>query len=334
MIQLTPNLASRPARWRVVLAFSLVYLSWGTTFLAIRKGVETFPPALFSGTRVALAGILLLGYMAWRGQPLRLGRKEFLWTWLISVLMFVGGNGLLSFGEQRIESGLASVLAATSPLWVALLEMLWPWGDRLRPLGWLGLLAGLGGVMLLLAPGLRGPTALWREIGPLFILGSALSWAIGSFLVRHRRLRVDHLASASYQMILGGGSLCVLGLFLGEGAQVEAAHTSPAAVYAFIHLLVFGSLVGFVAYNWLLNHVSSTLAGTYAYVNPLVAILVGWLVGGERITGWIVAGMGVILLGVALVRSGVVPPLGQGKPGTERHQRSRARRRAPVTNRD
>jgi drug/metabolite transporter (DMT)-like permease len=308
MIDSRPNLASRPARWRVVLAFTLVYLSWGTTFLAIRKGVEAFPPALFSGCRVALAGVLLLAYLAWRRQPITLGRKEFFWTWLIGALMFVGGNGLLSFGEQRLESGLASVLAATSPLWVALLETLWPWGDRLRPLGWLGLLAGLGGVVLLLAPGMQSAGSFWQDIGPLFILGSALSWAVGSFLVRHRRLRIEHLVSACYQMILGGSSLCLLGVLLGEGAQLTASRVTPAAVYAFVHLLIFGSLVGFVAYNWLLGHVSSTLAGTYAYVNPLVAILVGWLLGGESITGSIVAGMAVILAGVALVRSGIVSP--------------------------
>jgi drug/metabolite transporter (DMT)-like permease len=334
MTQLTPSLASRPARWSVVLAFTLVYLSWGTTFLAIRKGVESFPPALFSGCRVALAGVLLLGYLAWRRQPIGLGRREFLWTWLIAVLMFVGGNGLLSFGEQRIESGLASVLAATSPLWVAVLEMLWPWGDRLRPLGWLGLLAGLGGVILLLAPGVHDAASFWRDTGPLFILGSAFSWAIGSFLVRHRRLRIDHLISASYQMILGGGSLCVLGLVLGESAQLGAAHVTPAALYAFVHLLVFGSLVGFVAYNWLLCHVSSTLAGTYAYVNPLVAILVGWLIGGEIITGWIVVGMAVILVGVALVRAGIVPTATRVQVLTEAARRPGPRRRAAVSNRD
>jgi drug/metabolite transporter (DMT)-like permease len=281
---------------------------------------------------VTLAGVLLLAYLAWRRRPIRLSRKQFLWTWLIAVLMFVGGNGLLSFGEQRIESGVASVLGATSPLWVAVLEMLWPWGDRLRTLGWLGLLAGLGGVLLLLAPGVQDTAAVWRDTGPLFVLGSALSWAIGSFLVRHRHLRTEHLVSASYQMILGGGSLCVLGLALGEGSQLEASHVTPAAAYAFFHLLVFGSLVGFVAYNWLLCHVSSTLAGTYAYVNPVVAILVGWLVGGEKITVWIMAGMAVILLGVALVRSGIATASTQPKTRNERYRRAKGK--AAVSKRD
>ena len=300
-----------PARWSIVLAFVLVYLSWGTTYLAIKKGVEVFPPALFGGSRIALAGVILVIYLAVRRQPLRLPLADFLWTALVGVLLFVGGNGLITVGEKFVASGVASVLVATTPLWMALLEMLWPWGERLSARGWLGLFVGLAGVLLLLAPRLQRPASLLEDAGPLLVLGSSFAWSIGSFILRYRRLRGSHLSVAAYQMLVGGVSLLLIGLFLGEEQDLDPQRFTPQGIYAFFHLLVFGSLIGFVAYNWLLGHVSAALAGTYAYVNPLVAILVGRLLDGEPITGWILGGMVVILGGVALVRSGGVRPTAQ-----------------------
>jgi drug/metabolite transporter (DMT)-like permease len=184
--------------------------------------------------------------------------------------------------------------------------MLWPWGDRLRMIGWLGLFVGLGGVLFLLAPKLEEPAMLWQDAGPLLVLGSSLSWSLGSFVLRHRRIRGSHLAVTAYQMLVGGGCTVVLGLLLGEASEIKLESLTLPAVYSYFHLLVFGSLVGFVAYTWLLGHVSAALAGTHAYVNPMVAILVGWLLNGEPITASIVVGMFVILSGVALVRSGGV----------------------------
>jgi len=298
--------ARPPARWSVVLAFALVYLSWGTTYLAIKKGVESFPPALFGGSRVALAGLILLLFMRLRGRSLRLPRSDFLCVAVMGVLFFVGGNGLITYAEKSVTSGMASVLAATSPLWMAVLEILWPWGEKLRLRGWAGLVVGLGGVLILLAERLHAPSDFWRDTGALLVIGSALSWAVGSFLVRHRRLRADHLTVAAYQMFIGGGCLFLIGLLIGEAGQLQREQFTPTAVYSFFHLLVFGSLIGFVAYNWLLGHVSVALVGTYAYVNPVVAILAGWLINNEAITLWIVSGMAVILAGVALVRGGTV----------------------------
>jgi drug/metabolite transporter (DMT)-like permease len=295
-----------PARWSVVLAFILVYLSWGTTYLAIKKGVEVFPPALFGGTRIALAGSILFAYLAIRRQPLRMPLPDFLWTALVGVLLFVGGNGLITVGEKFVASGVASILVATTPLWMALLEMAWPWGERLTVRGWLGLVVGLGGVVVLLAPRLQGPANLLQDAGPLLVLGSSFAWSTGSFILRYRRLRGNHLTVAAYQMLVGGGGLSLIGLLLGENRALEHGRFSPEGVYAFFHLLVFGSLIGFVSYNWLLGNVPAALAGTYAYVNPLVAIVVGRLLNHEPITSWILGGMAVILAGVALVRDGGV----------------------------
>ena len=201
------------ASWKLALALSLVYVSWGTTYLAIHEGVKTLPPALFAGSRVCLAGLLVLAFLRLRGKTIRLSRRDALLAFVTGVLMFVAGNGLLTFAEKTVPSGAAAVLAATAPLWMAVLEAMWPHGERLAWRGWLGLLIGLGGVAILLsekwlnqsAPGLSG-------VGPFLVLGSAAGWSLGSSLHRHGRSRAPHLTVAAYQMLFGGGSLPLLGL--------------------------------------------------------------------------------------------------------------------------
>ncbi len=291
--------------WALVLAFGLLYLSWGTTYLAIQKGVrdEQLPPALFGGLRVGLAGLVLLGYLALRGQPMILAPGDRRATLFIGWCLFLGGNGLINVGQRTLPSGVAAVLTATVPLWIGLFEMAWPRGDRLTGRGWLGVLLGLGGVLILLAPRLHDPSSFLTDLGPLLVLASAACWSLGSLLVRHRRWQTPHLTSAAYQMVLGGGSLALLGLALGEKQSLPEQIT-PGAAGAFFYLLIVGSLVGFVSFTWLLGHVSAARVGTYAYVNPLVAVLVGWWLGGEELTTWLGGGIVVILTGVALVRTG------------------------------
>ena len=331
------SLHHRPPTWKLVLAFTVVYLSWGTTYFAIRAGVHTerLPPALFGGVRVALAGWLLLAFVAWQGTRLRMPRSEFFWVMLSGLLLFVGGNGLITFALDNVPSGVTAVLVAATPLWVALMEWAWPGGDRLSGRGWLGLLIGLGGVSILLGPKLLADFrslgdfaslgGLFQHAGPLWVLGSSLFWALGSLLLRYRHRTGSRLASAAYQMIVGGMATTLLGFALGEGNQLTPALFTWGAAFSFFYLLIVGSLMGFVAFNWLLGHVPATMVGTYAYVNPLVAILVGWLLGGEEMTLSIVAGLVVILSGVALVRSGGVlvrkpqePESVDGQPNDER----------------
>jgi drug/metabolite transporter (DMT)-like permease len=297
-----PTLSNYPATWKLVLAFAAVYLSWGTTYLAIRVGVEKFPPLLFGGTRVCLAGLVLTGFLLARGGSMRMPLRELGWVIFAGLLLFLGGNGLITFAEKTVPSGVASVLVATTPLWIALLSITGPRHQRASLFGWIGLLLGFGGVLLLFAEKLQTPSALLSDAGPFLVLGSALCWAIGSLAVRGRT-NGSHLAAAAYQMLAGGTAQVVLGLALGETGEVTAESFTPAAVYAFFHLLVVGSLIGFVAYNYLLGHVSATLVGTYAYVNPTIALVVGWL-WGEELSWWVLGGMVVILAGVALVRSG------------------------------
>jgi len=296
--------SSHPSRWALVVAFALVYTAWGTTFLAIQNGVRSLPPGLFAGVRVTLAGLVLLGFVTLRGGNTRLPRGEWRWVALIGMLMFVGGNGLLNFAEKTVPSGAAAVLATTMPLWVALLETLWPRGERLTGLGWVGLALGTAGVLVLLGPRLEHPQELFEDIGPLLVLGSAFCWAVGSFTLRHRRPKGEHLITAAYHMILGGGAMTVIGLLMGEASRITPESFTLPAVASFFYLLLVGSLVGFLAYTWLLRHVSTTLVGTHAYVNPVVALVVGAVVAGETITLPIVGGMVVIFAGVALVRAG------------------------------
>jgi len=312
MNELSPR---RPAVWTIVLAFAYIYVSWGTTYLAIKKGVEHLPPALFGGVRIATAGLVLLGILALCGVPLRLSWRDFCWIALVGVLLFVGGNGLITFGEQYVASGAAAVLVATTPLWIALAERFWPQGECLAWRGWLGLFLGLAGVLVLLAPRLQAPGELFHDAGPLLILVSSMMWALGTVVLRHRRLDTSPVVSAALQMAIGGGCLALLGVATGELGQLTAESFAPAAVSAFFYLLIVSSLVGFVAYTWLLGQVPASLVGTYAYVNPVVAIVVGWLLGGEAITLATVGGMAVILAGVALVRSG--GPVAEAQGGDE-----------------
>jgi drug/metabolite transporter (DMT)-like permease len=217
--------------------------------------------------------------------------------------------------QRTVPSGVAAVLVATTPLWVGLLGMLWPGGERLSGRGWLGLLLGLAGVLLLLGPKVENPADLVRDFGPALVLGSACAWSVGTLLMRHHHLRGSHLIGAAYQMVIGGSGLVLIGLACGEWGRLPDRIT-PSAAAAFFYLLIVGSLVGFVVYNWLLRHVSAAQASTYAYVNPAVAVLVGWA-DGEQMTAWLLGGIGVILAGVALVRSSRGPRRGDACPAQE-----------------
>ncbi len=236
----------------------------------------------------------------------------------MSWFLFLGANFLINCGQKRIDSGVSAILVATTPLWIGLFGMFWPHGERLTLRGWLGLVIGFVGIVLTLGQQLIESAADFLTLAPahqaasnpfadphaLFILGSAASWALGSLVSHQAAFKIPHLTSAGYQMLFGGGSQVVLGTILGEWRQIPELNLRIFG--CFVYLLIFGSLLGFVAFNWLLGHVSTAKVGTYAYVNPVIAVFVG-LCFGEEMSGWIFAGIAVILLGVYLVRRDHAP---------------------------
>lgn len=292
----------------ILLAFLVLYVSWGTTYAAIKIGVEHFPPLLFGGVRIALAGFILLAVLAASGQSLAMPWTALRNQFLVGVLFFLSGNGLLIIAERTVDSGLTSVLISPTPLLLALIEWLLPGGDRLTARGWLGLLMGLSGAVALAAPNVSSWTQIRSDPGVLLLIGSSVSWAVGAALARHGAMPASPFVAAGYQMLFGGLGATLVGLLIGEGAQVHFSTSSWPGVWAFLYLLVFGSLLGFVAYVYLLSHVSAALASTYSYVNPALALVIGAVFLGEQITIATVVAMLFILVGVALVKFGGVYP--------------------------
>ncbi len=293
-----------PAPLSIALAFAAIYLSWGTTYLASKIALmyEHYPPALFGGVRLTCAGLILLGVQLARGVPLRVPVRVFGQLLLMSWCLFLTANWLMNWGQTHVPSGVAAVIGASTPLWMGVLGMFWPGAERLHPRGWVGLVVGMLGVLTLFVPRLLNTDSSISTFHPFLIVGSCIFWSIGSLYSRQVSLRLPHLTSAGYQMLLGGGCQVVLGVCLGEVQQLPGQVTLRAAG-CFLYLLVFGSLVGFVAFNWLLGHVSAAKVGTYAYVNPIIAVLVGRAIDDEPLTAWLVAGIAIILVGVYLVRS-------------------------------
>ncbi len=293
-----------PPAWAIALAFGIVFFSWGTTYMAtsIAMKDEHMPAALFGGIRLVVAGTILLVCQGMRGQTLRLTGGEYLRLLVVSWFYFLSANYLINVGQQKEDSGVAAILIATTPLWMGLFGMFWPRGERLSWRGWLGLTIGFAGIVLTkLDDGLK----LFNDYHAFLILGSAASWAMGSLISKQMALKIPHLTSAGFQMIFGGLSQVSLGSVLGEWHELPD-QLSNRAIGCFLYVLVFGSLMGFVAFNYLLGHIPAAKVGTYAYVNPVIAVFIGWCLG-ERVHAGIYAGIAVILVGVYLVRGDRMP---------------------------
>lgn len=294
-----------PSTWQVVVALALVYACWSTTYLAIKIGVRDLPPGLFAGTRVGLAGICLLVILGLSGGRVLPEAGTWRSLFLVGTLLFVGGNGLITWAEKSVDSGLAAILVATVPLWMALMEAITPRGERLRLVGWMGQLMGLVGVCLLFA-GRSGHGGEGSYSGTTMVLASAFCWSLGSFLQRRLAHGRSPYGQAGWHMLLGGVLMTVIGLAMGEAQSIGPDTVTQSAVGAFIYLLIVGSLIGFVAYVWLLRHVGTLIAGTYAYVNPVLAVVLGVGWDNEPVGILMVVGLGIILVGVSFVRMGRV----------------------------
>jgi len=294
--------ASPVAVWT---ALGIVYLIWGSTYLAIAIAVETLPPLLSAGIRFLVAGALVVAWFVVRGQGdvLRVSRAQLAGSALVGTLLLASGNGLVVLAERTVPSGLTALVIASVPLWLQVLRRMS--GERIPRATIIGVAAGFAGVLFLVVPrGLSGQTDV---LGLVTLIGATISWAIGTFISPRLRLPRDPLASTGLQMLAGGAVLFVVGLATGEAAHLDLAEYSGRSLAALGYLVVFGSLVAFTAYTWLLQHAPVSQVSTYAYVNPVIAVVLGALILTEPITPSVVIGAVIIVAAVAFIvnREGV-----------------------------
>ena len=290
--------------WQTLLAFAIIYFVFGATFLAIRIGVREVPPLLLAGMRFTTAGVVLFGWMVVRREPLPT-RRQWLSVLLLAFLIFVVDYGLLFWAEQRVPSGIAAVILATIPAFMALSEIIFLRTQRLTLRLSLALLIGIAGVAVLMLPSFKlfGPLggAPVDRIGAIALIIGAISWSIASILTRILPLPPSKVMSSGAQMLAGGCMLFLASSAFGELHHFHPAQVSRHAWLALLYLIVFGSIIGFTAYVWLIHHESPTKVGTYAYVNPVVAVLLGYFAVGEALGPRTILGTLFILVSVIVI---------------------------------
>ncbi len=288
-------------RSTVILAFALLYVFWGSTYLGIRVAVERVPPILMAGARFSVAGSLMLVFCAVTGRRVRVSRRHLCQLALVGFLLLSVSNSVLAWAELSLPTGLSALLVAIVPIWFLLVEQLiLPTGDRVTASGAAGIALGGLGVGVLFWPRISaGPTLGWMQLGAcLALLGSSLCWAFGSVLSRRWKITVDPMVASGWQMLCAGCINVAAALMLGQHHRATWNATSVGAI---AYLVVFGSWVGYSSYIWLLRHVPTSKVATYAYVNPVVALLLGWAFLGESLDRFIVIGAAIIVPAVALV---------------------------------
>jgi drug/metabolite transporter (DMT)-like permease len=295
-----------PPVWGVIAAFAAVYVIWGSTYLGIRYAVASIPPFLMAGTRNLAAGLLLFAFARARGAAAP-ARREWRDAVIAGGLLLTVGNGGVTWAEQVIPSGVTALLVALTPLWMVLFDWLRPHGVRPRPLVMTGLAVGFIGVALLAQHGSSlGPAHAW---GIVALIAASMSWAFGSIFSRHARKPMSPLLGVAMQMIAGGGLLLGLAVASGEASQFSFGRVTLLSAGAWLYLTAAGSLVGYTCYVWLLHAVTPARVATYAYVNPLIAVLLGCTIGHEAFSHELFVAGGLILLAVVLiVRGGARQP--------------------------
>jgi len=291
----------RKHRLQVTVAFALVYVFWGSTYLAIGiTGDEHLPPAVMCAMRFLIAGPLMLAACAAMGRKVRVTANEALRLATIGCLLLVAANGGLAWAEQWVPTGYAALIIAVTPIWFLVLETFVFRGDRLSRRGLLGLALGITGIAVLFWPKFehRGTLGIMQLVASTTLLFSSMSWAIGSVLSRKWQMKVDPFTATGWEMSFAAIGNSIVAVVTGQHHRIVL---TSRAVIAVLYLVVFGSWVGYSAYIWLLKHVPTPKVATYAYVNPLVAVFLGWLVLHERFDGYMFAGTVVIVVGVALV---------------------------------
>jgi drug/metabolite transporter (DMT)-like permease len=291
---------ARPSAWKTLLAFAIIYFVWGSTFLAIRVGVTEVPPFLLAAMRFLIAGLVLYIWMIARGERSPSGR-QWMSAFSLALLIFVGDYGLVFWAEQRVPSGIAAVMLATIPAFMALSEIVFLRTQRLTIRLALALSIGMGGVVALTIHSLNLGGAPIDRAGAVALLIASMSWSVASALTRKLELPPSKVMSSGAQMLAGGVLLALTSTALGEFRNFRPSAVSRGAWLALLYLIVAGSIVAFTVYTWLIHHESPTKVGTYAYVNPVVAVLLGYFLGGEALGPRTILGTVFVLISVVVI---------------------------------
>jgi drug/metabolite transporter (DMT)-like permease len=295
--------ATPPRRLAIILAFAALYLVWGSTYLGIRFAIESIPPLLMAGARFFLAGAIMYAIARWQGAP-KSSFAEWRTAFVIGACLLFFGNGGVTVAEQWVASGLASLLVATVPIYIALLAWLTGSAPRPRPLVMLGLAGGFIGVGILVSPALgAAPAAGSRHagLGMLILLFGSLVWSIGSLYSRRARNTAPPFLSSAQTMLCGGALMMIAGFTSGEARDFDLQKVTALSLGAFAYLVFIGAVVGYTAYIWLLRYCDPSKVATYAYVNPVVAVLLGSFFAGETLTGRTMLAAAIIVGSVAVV---------------------------------
>ena len=288
----------------VILAFGLVYLFWGSTYLAIDIAVQTIPPALMCGLRFSVAGVVMLAVCAATGRKVLYSPRQIALAAVVGLLLLMGGNLTLSYAELAVSSGLAALIIAITPLWFLVLDQLLLGDHHISRRGKAGLALGIVGLFVLVWPQLRAGSLGRRElIASISLIGGSFSWALGSVLSKRWQSGVDVFSATGWQIVAAGVGNFVFALFAEDLHHVNWTARGLGAV---AYLVVCGSWIGYTAYIWLLEHVPTSKVSTYAYVNPVVAVFLGWLILHERVDRFILMGSAIVVLSVILVTSAKV----------------------------
>lgn len=305
----TASTSKAPPLWLVIAAFAAVYVLWGSTYLGIRVAIESIPPMLMAGTRFFCAGVLLYAFMRLKGAP---RPQPIHWrnAAVVGALLLLIGNGGLTWAELTVPSNIAALIIASTPLWMIVFDWLRPGGRRPHGSVFAGLFLGFAGVVLIIASKDHAGHNVAEPLGAFILLAAALCWAAGSVFSRHAAQSESALLAVSMQMITGGGLLLLAGFALGEHHAFHFETISTASRIAFVYLLVFGSLVGFTAYVWLLQVSTPARVSTYAFVNPLIAVILGRVFLNETLPGSVLLAGSLIVAAVVLItlRSGAKRP--------------------------
>ena len=295
-----PSQHERVSGWRLVAVIGAVYVLWGSTFLSVRVAIETIPPFVMVCARFWIAGAVLYGWTRLRGHP-RPTATEWRAAAITGILTLGCGNGTIAWAEQRLSSGIAALLVASVSVWMVLLDWLLPGGRRPQPGVIVGVALGLGGLVLLVGPGALVGHGQVDPLGALAIVLGTLSWAIGTLYNRHGTHAASAQVSTALQLLVSGTAFAVLSAATGELARWHPALVSARSLLGLGYLVVFGSLVGFTCYIYMIRSTSAAKASTYAYVNPVIALVLGWALLGEPLSRQTLLAAAVILVGVALI---------------------------------